>query len=694
MEHLHKLATLIAVLWSDSLTAALLVTLLALALITVVMMYRRFAMIRASIRSIDVDGDGRDHGTGRYREGLDAAILKERVATVGETSSPVWVLRREPYAIARQYVTSALAHAESFRMGARFTGFALIVTFFLIALVLVTYVSDAVRPSADPGDLPEAVRLLGAKFAVSAIGVALAIAHHLIAGWFHRSLNETAFAAVDRAGERLRSLEMHRLELAAHGDQTLIAMMNELTLTRRAIESQTESIDAHLGQARESFASTAARIEMRLENLGSIEVSIKDMGEKVAANLGNVMRDTVGQQICTKIEEVAAHVDHIATRVEDSLRDAVGTVVTGEIQAVRVALDAIRVAVEQQGGSQLEKLLEQLRATVSGGFHNESQAMAAALQQFAAVVPQLEQQMRALVDSMANDMTDRTTTEAAIVDEMLSRVADVIPRMEERLQLLTGNVTDQLNAQNSASAAATSEVMASVSALVNKLDAQQSGMSDAVAQLSAASAEGAQRMVAAIAAEADTRVSKVAESATAEFQNTLVALREAATLATSAHADVQNAGTQAQKVVSEVLGETKRAVQEMMTAGRASAEHGERALALSREVRGVVESLRTVVETLGKHTNEVSTTILQQGEIQRQQQATLEKIESVLPKLIERYQTSFKDGAEQLAMSWQGHASGVERLIKTVSNQFIEGVEELGQNVEKLEKSLAQPRAR
>jgi hypothetical protein len=261
------------------------------------------------------------------------------------------------------------------------------------------------------------------------------------------------------------------------------------------------------------------------------------------------------------------------------------------------------------------------------------------------------------------------------------------------MQALTSGVTGQLDAQAKTSAAVTSDVLARVSAVVGVLEKQQAGLTGAVTQMVSAAAEEAGKMVAAIAVEADTRVTRVAEAATLEFQTTLGALREAAMLATSAHADVQRAGVEAQRTVSAVLSEAQRVVNQLAAAGKASAEYGERALGLAREVRPVTENLRHVTDALAKHTAEVQSTVAQQNEIQKRQHASLEKLEHVMPKMFENYGVSFQKNADALATSWQGHAAHVEKLVNAVSNGFVEGVEDLVQSVEKLEKTLA-PRAR
>jgi hypothetical protein len=713
MGAVEKIRLLFGSLWGDELTRILLALLCFITVATVFFMFRTERRILRSL-VFDID-DGLDDQSRQQQKSLCAALLQERVYEVAEGPTRFWVLRREPHVIAGEYVATSLGRSESFKMGPRFTGIALIITFFLIAIVLVTHVGKAILPNADPNELSGAVVLLGAKFAISAGGVVLALAHHRLASWLHHRLDVAASRALAAGAGRLVALDTFRLRLAEAAEQRadertqrveariestgaildrrlaedLAGILTGVTQARAAVDLQRESVDAHASRAAQSLKAAIATIEQRLQKLGSIEVSIKDMGAQVAANLGNVMRDTVGQQICTKIEEVAAHVDAIARRVEET----VGALVTQELQSVRAALEAIRASVEQQGGSQLEKLLEQLRDTVSGGFHNESQAMAAALQQFATVVPELERQMRTLVESMSTDMSDRTTKGAEVADRMLAHVADLIPRLEERMQALTTGVTDQLDAHAKTSSAVTSDLLARVSTVLGVLEKQQAGMTGAVTQMVSASTEGAQKMVAAIAAEADTRVTRVAQAATLEFQATLGALREAAMLATSAHADVQRAGVEAQRTTSAVLSETLRVVNQLAAAGKASAEYGERALALAREVRPVTENLRHVADALAKHTAEVQSTVAQQNEIQKRQHASLEKLEHVMPRMFETYGASFQKNADALATSWQGHAAHVEKLVNTVSNGFVEGVEDLAQSVEKLEKSLA-PRAR
>jgi uncharacterized protein YoxC len=363
--------------------------------------------------------------------------------------------------------------------------------------------------------------------------------------------------------------------------------------------------------------------------------------------------------MCSKLEELAVRVDQAAQHLEENLRAAVGTMMTEEVAHIRVALDALRTAVEQQGGSQVEVLLEQLRNAVSGGFQRESQGMAEALQSFAQVVPQLESQLRGLVEGLSRDMSERTSRGADLADQMLVQVANIMPRME---------------------------------GLLGALEQQQSSVNSSVAQISAASSAGARRMVDEITSAADVRIVQMTERAAADLTTTFGELREATALATAAHADVQRAGAEAQGVAVALVREAERIMGDANSVRRDAVAHAQHARALVDEVRAMSEALREAAREVSRQTALVTTTIAEQTALQVRQQKTIEQLESTMPKLFETYGTSIQKQAESLALSWQKQAESVRQVMDGVGGDFASGVQDLSDAVDRLEKSLGQKR--
>jgi hypothetical protein len=752
---LEVVASLGSVLLNDTLTMVLLGLYALFICSTLLFMAYGYQVVARPLEARDAAVEGTP---------LWDALQAERLDVDGD----VWVLREAATSIAARYVLTATARLESFRMGSRFTGVALVITFFLIAIVLVTHVSHAIAPNAPPEELPKAVTLLGAKFAISALGIIAMIGHQVLATTLVGRLQRRARELVSAFPVQLEAADSWRFVIAKRRErqidearQNLVEEMRhtrgEITRlgegiaervrqTTEAVSIQGELLHAASRQATEtatveraatraevrrgnetatveraatrvevrrgneshaaqqawfeataervstSLAASAAAIDARLEKLGSLEVSVRDIGKEVADNLGNVMRSSIGQQMCEKVEELAVRVEQVADHVEKNLRDAVGTMMSEEIGHIRASLEAVRAAVEQQGGSQVEKLIEQLRDTVSGGFQSESRGMAEALQRFAQVVPQLESQLRTLVHGLSTDMSERTSRGAELADRMLAQVAEIMPRMEQRLLTLTEGMTEKLDGQAQRSSETTTTLLGQVSALIATLEQQQSTVNTSIAQMSDASAEGARRMVEGVTAAADARIVEITERAASDLATTFSGLREATSLATSAHADVQRAGADAQNTVAAVVREAERLIADMGAVRRDAAEHTQRALALAREVGSMGETLRAVSQEAAKQTELARATISEQTVLQGKQQETLSRLELVMPKLFETYGKNIQQQAETLALSWDKQAASVKQVMDRVGGDFAEGVQDLGDAVDRLEKSLGQKR--
>lgn len=697
-------------LWSDTLTAWTVVVFLLVIAGTFGWMVSNYWRLR---RLVNETVEGHLLWT--------AAVANRVVVDDDDDGEEVWVLREPAQTIASRFVTAELAKLESFRMGPRFTGFALVITFVLIAIVLVTHVSHAIAPNAPPDELPKAVTLLGAKFSISALGVLASIGHQWLAEWLRMKLLRRARATLAEPFFRLEVIDSWQFKVATRqreatklAHEELVAELRSVRQTiatgtehaTKAVVAASESLRAEVSAGRQdatnsgealrveviasgkntttalgrlestattrhewlvamangaasAFTASSDAINLRLEKLGNLEVSVRDIGKEVAENLGNVMRSSIGEQMCSKLEELADRVDRAAEHVEENLRAAVGTMMTEEVAHIRVALDALRTAVEQQGGSQVEVLLEQLRNAVSGGFQSESQGMAEALQSFAQVVPQLESQVRGLVEGLSSDMSERTSRGAELADRMLVQVANIMPRME---------------------------------GLLGALEQQQSSVNSSVAQISAASSAGARRMVEEITSAADVRIVQMTERAAADLTTTFSELREATALATAAHADVQRAGAQAQGVAVALVREAERMMGDANSMRRDAVTQAQNARLLVDEVRAMSEALREAAREVSRQTALVTTTIAEQTALQVRQQKTLEQLESTMPKLFETYGTSIQKQAETLALSWEKQAASVRQVMDGVGGDFASGVQDLSDAVDRLEKSLGQKR--
>lgn len=352
------------------------------------------------------------------------------------------VLSRTLREVRNDYVEQTLAHATPFWFGGLLTGVALIFTFLLIASVMTGEVPSAISEDANASALSAAVDKLGGKFLISASGIAGSVVCllicNLLRAWLHRRANEVSL----ELQARFVSLEATELDARLQQVELLRAEREDRAAQHRALVQHLASLDE------------------RAHKLTSIEVSVQTIGNEVSANLKNIMKDAMGEELRAMLVDTMVEVARIADRVQEHM--------TGQLQA---SLAAVQRAVENQAQGQLESILEKLQTAVSGGFHNESSKMAVALDAFSRVVPALEQQLRKMTDEVAEDSRRRSAE----------------------------------------SAQASQAVLAQVSGLVDAMSSQHAASVQAIDRIEAASARGAEDMARRMSAAAETSAARHVE---------------------------------------------------------------------------------------------------------------------------------------------------------------------------------------
>ncbi|HSS02899.1 MAG TPA: hypothetical protein VLM79_37815, partial [Kofleriaceae bacterium] len=312
-----------------------------------------------------------------------------------------------------------------------------------------------------------------------------------------------------------------------------------------------------------------------------------------------------------------------------------------------------------QGQGQLEKILDKLQNTVSGGFQSESQKMVAAFEKFATVIPVLEQQLRAMTGSVAEESRQRAQESAQMGQMLMQRVAQL---------------TDAMTAQQAANA-------------------------EAIERMQTASEQGAARMAQRLEASGAGLVSNVLGASRTEIEAIVEQLRAAAEASTRRHGD---ADAQAQHTAAAIAHasdglirganaviEVSNQAAQLVTQSRAGSEAIQYAAQqfqhAGQTLLGSVQEVQQVIVTARTHTHE------QQQLLIHQQQYTKD-VEKLWPALFDTYLAQFKAGAEELGRTWETFHQKIAQFSRTIGGDFAENTELLSESVQKLVEQFSQAR--
>lgn len=611
-----------------------------IAFVTIGFVFLQRAAILHRLR--DVDGFlAAMREEGNEANGLVRAVREHVVRGEVEQGDKI-VLSKPLPALRRDYAEDEVAHHWSFWFGSLLTGFALIITFLLIAQVMTNDVSGAIRESVNADEsasahLSEAVTLLGGKFYISAAGIGGSVLALFVSNWARAGI----YRCAEHPGRQLMAA------FTSVEAQQLNAKLHELELLRAERETSAEQhaeVCAHL-----------STLNTRIEKLNSIEVSVKTIGNEVSANLKNIMKDAMGEQLKGMLADTMVDVDRMATRVEQSLNESFGKQLTALTIALQRSLTGLQKTIEGQGQGQLEKILEQLQNTVSGGFQNESQKMVAALEGFASVVPALEQQLRTMTGKVAEETRQRSEEGARMTEMLLTRVTS----------------------------------------LVDTMTAQQAANAQAIERIQTVSAEGAEAMARRIETSGAGLVSNVLGASRAEIEAIVGQLRSAAEASANRYGDIETqAGNAAASVAqasdglarsaksiiemanhtSTVISQAKSSSDAIQTASRDFIQAGTSLLGSVGQMQKVIEATRTQTQ--------------EQQELLLRQREYTKEVEKLWPELFNTYLAQFKSGADELGRSWESFHQKISAVSNNVGSQFAQSTEELSEAVEKLVSKL------
>jgi hypothetical protein len=617
--------------------------LLLIALITIVAVIHRRSVIIRELRDSAGFLSG-IQGDGVRSNGLVRAV-REHVVTVEDQSFGGRIVLSRPLpALRQEYAEDEVAHHWSFWLGSLLTGIALIATFFLIAWVMTHEVSGAIRESSGADDtastkhLSQAVQLLGGKFFISAAGVGGSVLALFAGNWARAGIYRHAEHPPADVMAAFTSVEAHQLNLK-------LAEQEALRIEREREAAQHAEVCAHL-----------ATLNTRIEKLNSIEVSVKTIGNEVSANLKNIMKDAMGEQLKGMLADTMAEVAGIAASVQQNLTDSFGLQLKQLTTELQRSLTALQGAIEGQAQGQLEKILGQLQNAVSGGFQSESQKMVAALEGFARVVPALEQQLRAMTGTVAEETRQRSEEAARLNQALMDRV---------------GSLLETMSAQQAANAQAIERIQAvseqGAETIARKLESSGAGL---VNNVLGASRVEIQAIVEQLRAAADASSSRYSHIET-QASNAAGAVAQATEgLMRSANAIIDVANQ-----ASALVGQAKAGGEAMHAASRDFVQAGNAVLGWVRQMQGVVDATK-------------AQTTEQQQLLLRQREYTKE-VEKLWPQLFNTYLAQFKASADELGRSWESFYQKISAVSNSVGDVFAENTAVLAETVDRLVKHNA-----
>jgi hypothetical protein len=584
-------------------------------------------------------------------------------------------------------------------VGHSLIGIALLFTFALIAGVLASDVPAAIRGVAQTGDvqaaqagteaLQRAVGLMGAKFAVSALGLALS----LVFGWFAASGRERIAAqascslrrhrsifimAEDNRAATLRSEVVHaihdlqallgvradvvtdRLERLA-GIEPSVARLDERI--RVQLREVVEAFQVGLSETRDRVSETVAvqgqAIAERLDQLASIEVSVKDVGNEVKAHLGLLMKQHVADQICDAMADLRVFADQIVQRLESGLTESITRLATEGLGQLGAALDAIQETIARQTQSDVERLISQMREMLSGGFQDESHQMTQVMASLRDMLPGLEVQLRRMTDDVDRQLRERSEDHQRLQTELVRQVQAVVAAGQQS----QGSLEDLLGRLGRVAEDSAHELHSRLSA---------SGEA-ALHRLTAAAADGLRDLQDRLG-----DINEIANSNVSTFGKEVAAAAE--TLA-AARASLSEAVRNVAVMAADLRGGLAGARETIAAAERAG---GVFSIA-GKSIGDLTERTQHIVSTLGDRLGQEADVIAAQKALAAQVE---ERVVPALERAFTGYTRSVEEQSQKLQAGWSELAERVKQTVDACGAGLQDSVQQLVEQVDLLKRQL------
>ncbi|MCP3061108.1 hypothetical protein LXT21_20210 [Myxococcus sp. K38C18041901] len=643
--------------------------LLALALV----LFRRHKLRRA-IGLLDahleevLEGRRPEPGPQEEAKALWRAIRELLVFPPGRQPVPLPALiRAEPSQGLRETCRALFRHSWGHALGKSLTGISLVMTFGLLGMVLVGPVREALMGGRAAGAsqaelLSSAIGQMGAKFFVSAMGLLGSFLFQSVASVIESRLLARLDAMRSRFESATRTLEAQDILLATARGDALGTLKDELVQTRRELSE-------------------------RLARLENVEVTLQDIGTHVLSTFGSMMKEQVGDVITRQLSAVEKAVREIAADLQRSIASGFAQTLQTELSTVRDSLGAIQQSLAGRQEHELGRILEQLRDSVSGGFHSQSQDMARQMEQLMGVLPRLEQQFEAMARVMgtqAEQWGAENQRSIQVLSERVATVVDSFDRVRDGLVSATAGVlaaskesSQQLGVENQQMLG---QLERSVESVVERFEQVLKGMDASTQRLVDSTSQSAQHL----------------QQQTGEQADFLA--RQVEMLRSAANVDMSNFQSRSE-AFAKVMGTTQDGLRQLTeqlrntAAQLVSATRG--AGDTQDKARGAAAQMEQVTRQLGETAKEFMQVSQSRREVARVEEGLLsaqrqafERVQPVLDGLASRYEESVKAQAQTLSGQWSKVMQDMQSVVTMSSGELAQGVDALNETVQALSKAL------
>ncbi|WP_244238228.1 hypothetical protein [Corallococcus terminator] len=609
--------------------------------------------------------DSRTEGRALWR-----AVREQLVFPPGKQAVPGLILMRSsPSRELRETTRALFRHSWGHGLGRNLTGIALVMTFGLLGIVLVGPVQQALTSTGLGANsqadlLSQAIGKMGAKFFVSAAGLVGSFLFQAIASSIERSL------------------------------------LGRLDVMRVSFERTTQTLDAHeialasaskvaLGELKGEIAQTRRELSDRLEHLESVEVSIQDIGVEVKTHFGTMMKEQVGDVITRQLSAVEKAVRDIAADLQRSIASGFTLALQQEMATVREHLDAIQKAVAGRQEHDLGRILEQLRDTVSGGFHSQSQDMAQQMAGLIDVLPRLEKQFEAMTQTLGNNARQWGSENHRAIETLGEKVSELVGSFDRVRDDMEKAVSQVLRGATMAS----HELGQQNQQVLSQLESSVSGIVSSFKEVLDGMRESSKQMVGA-AAQVTHRVQESTVQQSGALNHQVESLRHIAMEGMD--------GFQAQsKEFAKVMGETQEglrsvtkqmgeAAEKLVAATRGAGETHNKASGVSTKMEEVAQRLIETATVFHKLTQERAGVIKQEETLLNAQRQALAQVTPVLSGLTRTYEESVSRQAQVLSSQWTEVMRRLDSVVDRTSGELVQGVDDLTETVQQLKEALRQ----
>lgn len=501
----------------------------------------------------------------------------------------------------------------AYQLGENLTAIALVLTFGLLAEVLIGPVFESLRMSGpeQTAHLSQALLEMGAKFIVSATGVLGSLVFQWVSHWREQRMCDSLTRAWETAAPKTELLDSWTAKIALAHRGSFLELKHELSEVRSGFRAELEQ--------------TRAALFQKLDRLESVEVSLQDIGTNVQASFSTMMKQHVADVIRDKIASVEASVRTVVEQLQAQFSAALQQ----EMGQICELLRQLHTTVADQSASDLEKVVLQLRDAVSGGFQSQSQDMAHQLSALAEVLPRLERQFAAVTDNLHESARHWGEENQRSISALAERMSSLLSAFEEARGGMRASVELLMDASSQAQ-----------SRMVEATQHQAVALSEQVLDIRSSAAREHQ--------EFESRVQAFAQ-AMAKSQDELLHLTQSIRAMSSELVSALRTTSQAQAESRDVLGRLVEGVKRM----------AENTLAFDGMVKQRSELVTREETLLGA------------------QRAAVDGLAPVVQQTMNVYEEAIKKQTSLLAAEWQRLAGAVTGIVDRSSNGLVESLDDL-----------------